>query len=269
MHTRTRRCARAYYPSTARERETFVSFASPLATLALPSLFLSLSSSLSFVRLSISRLFLPESIRVPIFVPLRFFGLFRFCPSFFNHCFLAFAPSFSLSTRSAGNVSLLCRPRGDRPSRSDTVAVSPLPSLSRNRSGRDKVYVCPRRARGRFHNTSLSLSPRDRCSAAGSTAPTCNNVPITRMPVTTDWILRVVEWEKFWKRTFYIYICMYILFRRDGVQVNVGFSESVQSWIAKNVYDWMDNRVVINRKRVFMLLECYDNIRTIRMLAIF
>lgn len=186
VHTRTRRCARAYYPSTARERETFVSFASPLATLALPSLFLSLSSSLSFVRLSISRLFLPESIRVPIFVPLRFFGLFRFCPSFFNHCFLAFAPSFSLSTRSAGNVSLLCRPRGDRPSRSDTVAVSPLPSLSRNRSGRDKVYVCLRRARRRFHNTSLSLSPRDRCSAAGSTAPTCNNVPITRMPVTTD-----------------------------------------------------------------------------------
>lgn len=186
VHTRTRRCARAYYPSTAREPETFVSFASPLATLALPSLFLSLSSSLSFVRLSISRLFLPESIRVPIFVPLRFFGLFRFCPSFFNHCFLAFAPSFSLSTRSAGNVSLLCRPRGDRPSRSDTVAVSPLPSLSRNRSGRDKVYVCLRRARRRFHNTSLSLSPRDRCSAAGSTAPTCNNVPITRMPVTTD-----------------------------------------------------------------------------------
>lgn len=210
VHTRTRRCARAYYPSTVRERETFVSFASPLATLALPSLFLSLFISFFLLLPASIHLFLPESIRASIFVPPRFFSLFRFYPSFFNRWFLAFSPSFSLSTRSAGNVSLLCRPRVDRPSRSDTVAVSPPPSLSRNRSGRDKVYVCPRRARGRLRNTSLSLSPRDRCSAApGSTAPTCNNVPITRNNGLNFACSRVREILKTNVLHVYVYIYIY------------------------------------------------------------
>ena len=49
---RTRRCARAYYPSTVRERETFGSFASPRGSLALPSLLRFTSSLYQFVQCS-------------------------------------------------------------------------------------------------------------------------------------------------------------------------------------------------------------------------